>query len=41
MTSRRYALDDVRAYGRQWKAELRAAKLQRKAERKARKSCPK
>ena len=41
VTSRRYALDDVRAYGRQWKAELRAAKLQRKAERKARKSCPK
>ena len=38
MTSRRYALDDVQAYGRQWKASLRAAKEARKAEKAARKA---
>ena len=34
-TSRRYALADVRAYGRQLRTALQAAKAQRKAEKKA------
>ena len=38
MTSRRYALDDVRAYGRQWRASIQAAKAARKAEKAARKA---
>lgn len=38
MTSRRYALDDVRAYGRQWRASIQAAKATRKAEKAARKA---
>ena len=38
MTSRRYALVDVRAYGRQLRTALKAAKAQRKAEKKASKS---
>ena len=38
MTSRRYALDDVRAYGRQWRAALQESKAQRKAERAAKKA---
>ena len=38
MTSRRYALDDVRAYGRQWRASIQAAKVARKAEKAARKA---
>ena len=38
MTSRRYALDDVRAYGRQWRASIQAAKAARKAEKAARKT---
>ncbi|SCI74115.1 Predicted membrane protein [uncultured Clostridium sp.] len=35
MTSQRYTLDDVRAYGAQWRAALRASKERRKAARKA------
>ena len=38
MTSRRYALDDVRAYGRQWRASIQAAKAVRKAEKAAKKA---
>ena len=38
MTSRRYALDDVRAYGRQWRASIQAAKKARKAEKAAKKA---
>lgn len=38
MTSRRYALDDVRAYGRQWRASIQAAKAARKAEKAAKKA---
>lgn len=38
MTSRRYALDDVRAYGRQWRASIQAAKAARKAEKAVRKA---
>lgn len=38
MTSRRYTLDDVRAYGVQWKNSLRAEKSGRKAEKKAEKA---
>ena len=38
MTSRRYALADVRAYGRQLRAALQTAKAQRKAEKEARKT---
>ena len=38
MTSRRYSLDDVRAYGRQWKASLRAAKEAHKEEKASRKT---
>ena len=34
MTSRRYTLDDVRAYGAEWKASLRRARAERKARRK-------
>lgn len=38
MTSRRYVLADVRAYGRQLRAALQTAKAQRKAEKEARKT---
>lgn len=38
MTSRRYALDDVRAYGRQWRASIQAAKAARKAEKASKKA---
>lgn len=38
MTSRRYALDDVRAYGRQWRASIQAAKKARKAEKAVKKA---
>lgn len=38
MTSRRYALDDVRAYGRQWRASIQAAKKAQKAEKAAKKT---
>lgn len=34
MSSRRYTLDDIRAYGAEWKASLRKAKAKRKARRK-------
>ena len=38
MSSRRYALDDVRAYGSQWRASIQAAKAARKAEKAAKKA---
>lgn len=35
MTSRRYSLEDVRAYGRRWRETLRTARARKRAEKKA------
>ena len=35
MTSRRYSLEDVRAYGRRWRETLRTASARKRAEKKA------